>query len=385
MFEEGLVKGVKAVGDLHGQRPIEETAQVTEPIGLAFVPAAVGIAPHGITGVEDRHAIIQPGRRFRDDIMKHGGQFAQLVPGAVVVAAVGLPQMFSFTKAVETVPASHTHDLYDALSFFGSQQLMDPGIGPGRQVQQRHGGFVIVGVVCRAFWVPLAHGQQQVPGGFAVAPIAAELIYERQRGRALGRLDAVGPVAPPDTPPFASLALRTGGILGRLAGIGGRFKQRIGLSQKGGPALRQRPLSQPAQPHHLGCIHEKARVCRRNTRYKVLQGRHGKGHTILWHGKLAGRAPHGKLPLFIFATITPIVVARIQGVVRAMGRPGKGFPAIDNRFKTPIRTDLKFIGNCRILRTPRKRRGIGLRHRIFCGTKPPCSRLRRMFIQFPGG
>ena len=85
-------------------QPPHGLAHVAAPVADAFVPAAVVVGPDGIAAVELVHRVIEPRLRLGDLAQEGDPGFADLVPDAVAVAAVGRVQMAGAAGDLAALP-----------------------------------------------------------------------------------------------------------------------------------------------------------------------------------------------------------------------------------------------------------------------------------------
>ena len=170
---ERLFERVYAERLTHRLVPAEEAAGVRTPVAGAFLPAAVGVAPHGIdtgVGVDD---VLEPQARLGQLAVEGERSFAEIVPGALRMAGVWSPED-SRIEVPEHLVAAHSHHLAACGALFLREHVVQERVGAGDVGEVRHAGLVVVAVSGCALWVPLEDIEENAPGQGAGGGVAVD-------------------------------------------------------------------------------------------------------------------------------------------------------------------------------------------------------------------
>ena len=257
--EIGFLVSVDTHGGPHDVGPPGETPDIAAPIGAAFVPTTIVVAPDGIGVVENVHGEPDP-ITGTFDLVEHGDtHLAQKMPRPIAVTRIGTPQMSGAKVPVHLVAA----DLHHSPATFPlllRQQVMDEAVSANEVVGVGHAGFVVVAVTGGSLRVPLGAVQQNPLCQLSVFVLAAQQPSERQRSCPVQCGRRVGPIAPPDLAPRVAAPHRSFRVLRRLGRRRWLGHQPVALTDEFLELIAHRPFGQLAQTRQVLRTQEQPRM-----------------------------------------------------------------------------------------------------------------------------
>ena len=343
------------------------------------MPAAVLIAPDRIDVEEVVHGEPYPVFGSIDFAEKSDAGFTQLVPGAVVVAGIGIPEMPRAQIVVHLVAANLYHFAADVLFLF-RKQVVDERVGPREIVDVRHTRFIVVPVVGAALGIPFGAFEKNSLGLLPVLLLTAQQPGKSERRRTVEGIDRIGAVSPPDLPPLLALVDGARRILRRLLRRRRVGENSIALFHEIEILVLQLAASKFSQPLQILGTHEEPGMGFRNSGDQLLTTGQGHLHGAVRNRKTPRLAPPSVPALLVFAAVTPCIAARPEGSRRTMHVEFDAGGLVNDVRETGVGSALDFPRQA-FLRPPTKARWIRLRHNSLVGPVAPRPGLRGPLIQ----